>query len=626
MELKTYFAQDQHGDYMPGAQCRLYVRGTESLVTGLLQENGQPLSNPFNAASDARITLAAPNGLYDLRVTLGGRDYRFSVQFNDVAEDVEAARSSAAQAEIARDVAMASASIYATVAAGLAATDPGQYFSVPSPSGAEYLILYQNKAGVDDEIKRYPSSGAVSKTVKSFPTLATMLADLSSATGVRGIVTNDPVRDNNGWYEKTGDVGTGGWQWVLDQPVSSQSAQRLFQALDNTLLPGLAWSMGDDKGAHPLRVTTAGVAETDVLNTEQLFLQGAEELRSRGIRGVVMALMDQLDNSPWHISEDGTSNFAAVDAGTLLIQGVDISDKLKASQVAKRSDMVMTPDGLRPMYGDGTKISGWGSSSLEYLGARITTMFSQIAPGATYYNGAKGGETARAVAGRLGAIPLLLTVPGGSLPASGAVTVTCSNMPPSPYLLAFTGTLAGVHGTLSSDGTIFTFTRTTAGAAAVVPDNTPFLAEVGPTYRDGIGLLWMGKNDIPTTDTYAEIASRTDTSFDYFTTQVKRVLVLGHFGNSDWVGGANFVPKLLQVNALHKARYGAHYVDTLSYLESPQVWIDTGITPTAADLAAQAGHCLPPSLTTDKVHFNVALNKAFIEFLKTKLISLGWFQ
>ncbi|HDS1793001.1 SGNH/GDSL hydrolase family protein [Pseudomonas putida] len=626
MELKTYFAQDQHGDYMPGAQCRLYVRGTESLVSGLLQENGQPLSNPFNAASDARITLAAPNGLYDLRVTLGGRDYRFSVQFNDVAEDVEAARSSAAQAEIARDVAMASASIYATVAAGLAATDPGQYFSVPSPSGAEYLILYRNQAGVAVEVKRYPSAGAVSKTVKSFLTVAEMLADLSPEAGVRGIVTNDTVADNDGWYEKTGGSGSGGWLWLQDQPVSSKTADRLFQALDPSPLPRLAWTVGDGQGAHPLSLTRDGVTEADVLKTGQLLLQGAEELRSRGIHGVVMALLDMIDTSPWHIREDSTSVFTSIDTGTLLVEGINILDRWKSAQVASRSDMVMTADGLKPLYADAKKISGWGSSSLEYMGSLITQMLSEVAPGTNYYNGAKGGETSRAISSRLGAIPMLVSVSGGSIPESGGVTVTSSNVAPSAQMLAFTGTLAGVYGTLSSTSSTFTFTRATAGPAVAVANGTQFLPDIGPQHRDGMALLWMGKNDITTSDTFSDIAARTDASYDYFRAQIKRVLVFGHFGNSDWVGGPTSVPKLMQVNALHKARYGDHYVDTLSYLESPQVWTDTGVTPTSTDLAAQAGHCLPPSLTSDGLHFNAALNKAFIGFLKAKLISLGWFQ
>lgn len=64
-------------------------------------------------------------------------------------------------AELARDAAQLSAGVYASTAAGLAATVSGKYFSVPSAEGAESLILYLNGAGVAVEQKRYPSSEAV---------------------------------------------------------------------------------------------------------------------------------------------------------------------------------------------------------------------------------------------------------------------------------------------------------------------------------------------------------------------------------------------------------------------------------------------------------------------------------
>ena len=63
-----------------------------------------------------------------------------------------------ASAEAARDAANVNGKVYATTAAGLAATTTTQYFSVPSADGAEHLILYLNNAGVAVEQKRYPST------------------------------------------------------------------------------------------------------------------------------------------------------------------------------------------------------------------------------------------------------------------------------------------------------------------------------------------------------------------------------------------------------------------------------------------------------------------------------------
>lgn len=62
---------------------------------------------------------------------------------------------------------MAGAMTYASIAAGLANTVNGAYFSVPSPEAAEYIILYRNVAGSAVEQKRYPTASALSSAVSS---------------------------------------------------------------------------------------------------------------------------------------------------------------------------------------------------------------------------------------------------------------------------------------------------------------------------------------------------------------------------------------------------------------------------------------------------------------------------
>lgn len=84
-----------------------------------------------------------------------------------------AAEAAAALATTARDAAIASADIYATTAAGIAATTTGKYFSVPSVDSNEYLILYLNSAGTAVEKKRYPSAAAIAAIMgKIFSSLA----------------------------------------------------------------------------------------------------------------------------------------------------------------------------------------------------------------------------------------------------------------------------------------------------------------------------------------------------------------------------------------------------------------------------------------------------------------------
>ena len=56
---------------------------------------------------------------------------------------------------------MSGAMVYVSVAAGLAGTVAGGYFSVVATGAEEYIILYRNEAGAALEIKRYPAASAL---------------------------------------------------------------------------------------------------------------------------------------------------------------------------------------------------------------------------------------------------------------------------------------------------------------------------------------------------------------------------------------------------------------------------------------------------------------------------------
>lgn len=89
MEIKNYFAQDAQGNIMPSANCYLYLPGTTTLATGLVDGNGVPISNPFLASGMGQITFGAPNGVYDLRVSLGARDWTIKVQCADIVQAMD---------------------------------------------------------------------------------------------------------------------------------------------------------------------------------------------------------------------------------------------------------------------------------------------------------------------------------------------------------------------------------------------------------------------------------------------------------------------------------------------------------------------------------------------------------
>lgn len=88
MELKNYFAQDLQGNIIAGASCYMYQQGTQIPAVGVVDINGEALANPFLTDTDGLVRFAAPNGLYDLRVTSGARDYTLTIQFLDVSSTI----------------------------------------------------------------------------------------------------------------------------------------------------------------------------------------------------------------------------------------------------------------------------------------------------------------------------------------------------------------------------------------------------------------------------------------------------------------------------------------------------------------------------------------------------------
>ena len=194
MELKNYFAQDDEGNRLPGALCYLYHRGTENLVDGLLSPTGAKLANPFTTGDTGLAQFGAANGIYDLRVTGGNRDFRIPVQFNDVTDSVVSAAAAAQQALSARDAAQLSGGVFSTTALGLRDTASGRYFSVPSTDLDAFLVLYLNSNGTAVEIGRYPNTRAVTQAElaaasASMTTDLTFVSTWASEANNGGVVT-----------------------------------------------------------------------------------------------------------------------------------------------------------------------------------------------------------------------------------------------------------------------------------------------------------------------------------------------------------------------------------------------------------------------------------------------------
>lgn len=96
---------------------------------------------------------------------------------------VTQAMNSALRAEAAADAAAIAGMVFNNTTLGLAATSPGEFFSVPATDAQDSLILYENVSGSAAERKRYPSSLFDSLTAnrgKPFPLKAAVRAGIVS--------------------------------------------------------------------------------------------------------------------------------------------------------------------------------------------------------------------------------------------------------------------------------------------------------------------------------------------------------------------------------------------------------------------------------------------------------------
>lgn len=130
-----------------------------------------------------------------------------------VAANLAASQQAVQDAQAARDAAQFHAGIYATTAAGLAATTNGQYFSVPSSANTA-LSLYKNNAGAAQFVNDYPAS-AVAK-----------LGRVQFARRGTVFLFNDPAGTSVevGWTTLRFWKGDNNFRRVADRPLSALSA------------------------------------------------------------------------------------------------------------------------------------------------------------------------------------------------------------------------------------------------------------------------------------------------------------------------------------------------------------------------------------------------------------------
>lgn len=278
---------------------------------------------------------------------------------------------------------------------------------------------------------------------------------------------------------------------------------------------------------------------------------------------------------------------------------------------------------VTPTISEENKWTMIGSSSSQHFGAAVASRVAAL--GVQLSQMGKSGEGIEHIEARWGSSPALLTVSGDRVPVTGSVVVTSENMPPSASMRPFVGTWSGIQGTLSSTATTLTFTRTSYGTGAEAPPSTPFYPQESVPRLSDLLINDSGKNSLSVAGGAAQVIAGTHRMLQHLAPLEKRFVVIDHFVNSNQSPTGLQATQVAEVNAAYYASYGDAVVRRSDWLAGSEVWAQTGITPTAEDLTAQANRLLPPSLSLDAYHMNDTAHIAFYtHVLLPKLTAFGW--
>lgn len=244
----------------------------------------------------------------------------------------------------------------------------------------------------------------------------------------------------------------------------------------------------------------------------------------------------------------------------------------------------------------------------------------------TLYVGNAGGSTAAmdtlaflmvgGTAGTFSVYNLTLTLPPVTSDYAVAVTEKNNNILTSgaSFTGVAAGTLAGVHGVLSTDVSgNWTFTRDTVGAAVACPANSVFVLNDPALYKSYTAWIWAGNNGVITAAD-AE-AAKADIAAMIAYLGHRRFLVLSVLASTS--ADAARVAVLQQMNRDLASLYGHRFVDVYSALLAS----GNGSVEDNADIAA--GYT-PRSLRVDAIHLTTAGNAIVAQKVRERMLREGW--
>jgi lysophospholipase L1-like esterase len=452
----------------------------------------------------------------------------------------------------------------------------------------------------------------------SYTTLA--LATVAGETTASVEVTNDPTESNNGI-----------WVWTDGSLVKSNydplKTIELWGVEKNQYaeFPGFFDMNGIELLGFNDDASCNVVLSESALQQIGKFIGLADYIDQLGIE-------ESNQNFPGIFDVNGIELLGFDENGKASIQ---LSDSVIASiQRRMTRDYDLVDDGYLPKQ----DITCWGDSMTQGAGGNGTNISSVLTSelGRTVTNHGIGGQTAPEIAVRAGNWPLLISVSGSTIPASGGVEITARNHNILKAGGSYTGTVAvtisGVSGIIRTDDSgVWTFTRDEDGEAVAVSDgvqavitgSTSFISDPEARRSDTL-IIWAGRNGLASDRaTHIEVRDCILSIVEYAKPACKRFLVVSVCNGSAEYADTTMHTRIKDTNAELAATFGANFVDLRKYMVNHAIY-DAGIEPTEQDLADIAGDTIPDSLRYDAVHLINTGYEMAGKFLARQIKSRGW--
>lgn len=271
------------------------------------------------------------------------------------------------------------------------------------------------------------------------------------------------------------------------------------------------------------------------------------------------------------------------------------------------------PDFTPHAYIARKKIVGWGHSFINN-GAFLNRL--RALTGLPTYNFGLSGQTSDAIAARQGGDPAHYAPVGGTIPASGAVTLTPAVPGPCRSLaapVALKCNLAGVDGTFTWDGTSAVFTRETAGEAVPVSVQVPLFVypittvNVSGSIASGtqfdlhdecINIFWIGRNNLSETDL---IMQNLVSMVEYVKPIGEKIVILAEFNSSSEPTGSTGYNQMMELNSRYQDKYPDLYCG-INGVDVRQNFINNANPNSPDDMSDVAAGLTPRSLRYDNLH------------------------